>query len=660
MKASAESNEIEVWVECDDRRLKEYSQAFDAHTIRLPPTHRGYLEIGTTVGRRYTVHVKASALIESSTLDGSTISYSGDLLSRASIDGTEICTAFLFSEQGYQASHSQYGESTPTLEPLDTIGNVHDGEFEIHSHLVDESLEEVDTNKIVLLNDPSSALGKIVISIFRGTLSPEYRRKLIATKGSSSDTPHSNTDKALSIYNDLDGTDLLNTPSNPWTNDERNDIDPWIRFEYHYGTREALSFNGVDVEEGTSNKTLDDENKKLQLILVPDSCPPSPKLDEDPSSPQSPPTVVVDLMTMTTESQLMLRTLQSLQTPKVDVNATKQDRSDPPATAKAITDTVISATGQDDRDAIPRLESADDLSALLPDLEAVDTATDVETQALLQALMDLADPPIGSELLTKGDPDLNYTDRVAKQYEVAIPEELISATTIPRRLPPVLSIDYAFSQPPRMLATMPAGLNRPSSNDLSEDPFSRHQKRTQRRERSDDIAFPTKKSLEMIHEAQSRRTFTPHRDQTGHQSGSSSSITAKRKDYEDRYSVTESLKRHRLDRPTALRTEVDGRRHNLFERDVKRREEERRKWLTVDESETRWKHVEDPSASQEVKKNSSKIQSQSVVSKEDEAQRIVRRMTRLERPKGSAGDRDTTAGASKESAIDLTLLSDSD
>ncbi|WWC96974.1 hypothetical protein V866_003851 [Kwoniella sp. B9012] len=243
MKASADYNDLEVWVECDGTRLKEYHQTFEEKGRHQPPIYRSYLEIGDSTNSKYTVHVKNNSITK----------WLDSLLSNIEVDNYLLCTAYLHPEEGYEVSQSQVYRSEAEKKG--------DGKVveHMHSQLVDD--EEENSQRIVLLNSPEGSLGRIVISIFRGSLS-ECRSV------NNQNTNHQDIENEM--YN---GSPTLNVfdPSKIWRHYPEDDVDPWIRFMYTYGTRKALIANQVDLPPLViTHKTEEDQ------ILVPDSTPPSP------------------------------------------------------------------------------------------------------------------------------------------------------------------------------------------------------------------------------------------------------------------------------------------------------------------------------------------------------------------------------------------------
>ncbi|WVQ64890.1 uncharacterized protein L199_003059 [Kwoniella botswanensis] len=247
MKASAEYNDLEVWVECDGTRLNEYSQTFQEQGRHQPPIYKSYLEIGDSIKSKYTFHVKNNSITK----------WLDSLLSNIEVDNYLLCTAYLHPEEGYEVSQSQVYRSE-----AEKKGNGKVVEH-MHSQLVDG--EEEDSQRFVLLNSPEGGLGRITISIFRG--SPSVSQPM-----EHQDANHEDTESE--IYN---GFPRLNVsdPSKAWENWSEDDVDPWIRFVYTYGTRKALIANKVDVPPPRISPAVPPE-AKVDEILVPDSTPPSP------------------------------------------------------------------------------------------------------------------------------------------------------------------------------------------------------------------------------------------------------------------------------------------------------------------------------------------------------------------------------------------------
>ncbi|OCF57933.1 hypothetical protein L486_03956 [Kwoniella mangroviensis CBS 10435] len=247
MKGSAEYNDLEVWVECDGTRLNEYHQTFEEKRDHQPPIYKSYLEIGDSTNSKYTFHVKNNSITK----------WLDSLLSNIEVDNYLLCTAYLHPEEGYKVSQSQVYRSE-----AEKKGNGKVVEH-VHSQLVDD--KEEDSQRIVLLDSHEGFLGRITISIFRGSLSESQPM-------THQDAEYE--DSESEIYNGITSLNVLD-PSKAWENWWEDDVDPWIRFVYTYGTRKALIANKVDLPSPEISPAVRPE-AEIDEILVPDSTPPSP------------------------------------------------------------------------------------------------------------------------------------------------------------------------------------------------------------------------------------------------------------------------------------------------------------------------------------------------------------------------------------------------
>ncbi|WVW80124.1 hypothetical protein I302_102099 [Kwoniella bestiolae CBS 10118] len=245
MKAIPDFNSLEVWVECNGIRLKEHDQTFEEKRRNHPPTYKGYLEIGSPSTSKYTFHVRNTAPLE----------WAGHLLSDVSIDDFLLCTTFFRPQEGYEVFHGQVYH--PHVKVKGGEGQ------DVQSTLV-EGTEE-DRSNIVLLNSPEGSLGKITISIWRGI------HLKVTGKGSLGYTIQ---DESVA-YNGYFPIPKFN-PSNIWDNLADDDIDPWVRFVYTYGTRKALEANDI-LTPSVPPPTVTPRSREDE-ILIPDSTPPSPFL----------------------------------------------------------------------------------------------------------------------------------------------------------------------------------------------------------------------------------------------------------------------------------------------------------------------------------------------------------------------------------------------
>ncbi|WWC87870.1 uncharacterized protein L201_002768 [Kwoniella dendrophila CBS 6074] len=253
MKSAREFNDIEVWVECDGKRLNEYDRCFHLGNRNHPPTFKAFLEIGNPCCSNYTFHVKNTLAVE----------WMGDLLSDVEIDGFLLCTEFLSPNGIKEAIHDQ------VYKPKPKVKKGEQAIVELDNIQAQNVEDEEDVDQIVLLNSPENNLGKIVISIWRGYVQDE----------ASPATIKKYTDRVKDTFNGY----RIGSPtdeSNPWENFQDDYINPWVRFIYTYGTREALIQNDLVPPEKPINSPVLSPIEKEFEILVPDSAPPSPLISK--------------------------------------------------------------------------------------------------------------------------------------------------------------------------------------------------------------------------------------------------------------------------------------------------------------------------------------------------------------------------------------------
>ncbi|WRT65679.1 uncharacterized protein IL334_002624 [Kwoniella shivajii] len=249
MRASEEFNCLEVWVECDGFRLNELNPSFQASQRKQSPTYKSFLEIGDPSCSRYTFHVKNNSLS----------GWVGDLMTDIQIDQFTLCTDFLYPIEGSHVAHGQvYREKSEEIDELENIQA--------------QIINDEDEGRIVLLFTPAMSLGKIVFSIWRGTVNRQAKQIKKRLPSWITD------DMATSAH---DGCDIRIPPQDQklFETFDEDDVDPWIKFVFIYGTHDALILNRVILATtGNPASTLNTAPTSQADILVPDSAPPSPQL----------------------------------------------------------------------------------------------------------------------------------------------------------------------------------------------------------------------------------------------------------------------------------------------------------------------------------------------------------------------------------------------
>ncbi|WWC68651.1 uncharacterized protein I206_102582 [Kwoniella pini CBS 10737] len=675
MKAGLEFNELEVWVECDGIKLKEHDETFHLRTRGSPPIYKGYLQINASSKLKYTLHVKsATATIipghqTSSNLRTRTIAYTGDLLSCASIDGTELCPAFIYPEQGYEAIHHQYGE----VSSRESEGDNELRFEEIQSKSVDCLLDDKD--EIVLMNTLEANLGTITFSIFRGCLNPEYKSGLL--KSGQLNLPRTDAWTARSGYNGAFEEKEPVDDAPLWRDDGTDDFTPWIQFQYYYGTPAALSLNGVNMQELTPRSTLFIPNTNPNDILVPDSTPPSPK--------STSPYLRVE---SEQQSEFPLNSQYDHQPNNagllnMSTSIAQADNNDPPGQAlslmtltsersKTITHQVEEST------IIPSAQgSLEELSRLLLTSEDVEQPTDEETDLLLQILESLDNKCIaksavgnlidgkldaGRKIDNTSDPELtnsNKNSKTSSSVDRVISKDFAYEPTISQRLN-----ERSYWKYPSRLSINDSIENHPASSTNAIDPFY-------------------SLAQEGIDEDLLKRTFaSPSPKRSGVERLSSKS--QKRKWTYDENLEDRERKRRFEKRYHKKKAHNDVGDRKFSERDLKRRDKETRKWLSYYRENRKDRQRPGHSNTEAPSRSGSKKRSRGVLMNEDinrSREEEKRRMQILKGEKSSArfsteikGAQNQISqnevyserrhkkrnGSSKDSAIDLTLLSDSD
>ncbi|KAK8861556.1 hypothetical protein IAR55_002378 [Kwoniella newhampshirensis] len=192
MLTTAEFNDLEVWVEINlgirSYTLKEYRPSFSQATTRLPPTFTTYLQIPypSPPSITYSIHVRNTSPKE----------WIGDLLSDPEIDRVPLDTAFLYPIPGHGAVHRCFSK-------ID---------------FGDLTTEQIGACEVSVLEGH-----QLVGSRTEGCKRNDYDRHF---PGQSHPTTREISKLDIALFDD-------------------DSVDPWCRIIFIYGTRPALTANGV-------------------------------------------------------------------------------------------------------------------------------------------------------------------------------------------------------------------------------------------------------------------------------------------------------------------------------------------------------------------------------------------------------------------------------